>query len=153
MRVIIIMASTQYKKILLIDAPTSASDATNKSYVDSIDGRQVNTIQTTTATPTTIATIATISNRTIATMSVITARRSDTTGSYATFMLSGSHFNDGTSPISQIGADDLSVSKTASAGNYTVSTSVSGPNVLIQVTGDTGHTVEWKAITHTYTSD
>ncbi len=147
------MASTQYKKILLIDAPSSGSDATNKTYVDTIDGRRVDTIQTTTATPATIASIATVSNKTVIVMSVVTVRRSDATGAYATFMLTSSFFNDGTSPITQIGADDIGVSKTAAANNYIVSSAVSGANILIQVTGDTGHTVEWKAVTHTYTSD
>jgi len=140
-----------FKKISLVDTPTASNDATTKAYVDAVDGRQVTTITTANNTPTTVATVATTTDTTILIVSQLTAIRTDVADSNAAFQIRAG-FKNTSGTVTQLGADDLASFVEPLALPYTVDTSISGTNIIIRVTGETGHTVDWKATTYSYVS-
>ena len=143
---------TKFRKVVLTETPSAANDATTKSYVDTLsDGRREDTTTTTDGVATTIATIATTSGATTMVVSNVTAVRTDVAGATAAFQLRAAYRNTGAA-LEQLGADDLATFNNVTGTNYTMSSSSSGTNVIVQVQGDTGHTVDWKAVTNIYES-
>lgn len=142
---------TVFKKISLVDTPSSSNDATTKAYVDGVDGRQVTTVSTTNNTPTTIATVSTASDKTILVVSQLTAIRTNVSDSNAAFQIRAG-FKNTSGTLTQMGADDLAHFAEPITLAYDVITTISGTDILIQVIGDTGHDVDWKATTYAYSS-
>lgn len=143
---------SKFRKIVLTEAPSGSNDVTTKSYVDGlVDGRREDITSTTNNTVTTIATIGTTSGSTTVIISNITAVRTNVSDASAAFQLRSAYKNTGAA-LEQIGIDDLTSFKNTSAVNYNSVTTSSGTDILIQIQGDTGHDVDWKAITNVFES-
>lgn len=111
----------------------------------SIDGwtLDVQTVTTTDDTLTTLATIPLNSDKATLTEVSVIARRTDTTGDYAMFTMTVGVENEGTAAL--VGSSVKTVvARTDTA--FEISASVSGTNLLVEVTGATGKTLNWKAI-------
>lgn len=111
---------------------------TSKEQVD----ETINTVTTSDATVTTIATISTSTNISYIVEATIVARRTDSGSESGGYHIKAVFRNNG-GTLTKVASDDkVSIEDT---NPWDVSTSVSGTNILIRVTGQSSKTIDWKS--------
>ncbi len=108
------------------------------------DHKTVNTVSTTDNVLTTIATIAIPDNTVVGINAKIVGRRTDAADRYVAD-IRAAVFREAAGSATLQGANDLEFER-SSDPQYTIQIAVSGNNALIQVQGDTGHTINWRCV-------
>nr|QBK86418.1 MAG: hypothetical protein LCMAC102_02130 [Marseillevirus LCMAC102] len=129
-------------QVLQTDGAGQLSFATVPTLTD-------NTVQTTDATVTTLATIATTTDRSTLIDVKVSARNTGASEAAGYFLKSVFRNNTGT--VTQVGTDDLLSFEDNTA--WAVTTSISGTNILVRVTGVAATTINWKSQHTTILSD
>jgi len=112
------------------------------TILDALNVRTCETITTTTDSWTTIVTYTMTDNTVMHLTADVVGRRTDSTDQ-AGYSRRGIFYRDGAGAM-QRGVTDTYFTE-ESHGPYNCRLEVSGNDVLVQVKGDTGHTVNWKA--------
>lgn len=116
------------------------TDGAGNLVFASVPSQTVDMVTTADATPTTLSTLTTMSNTIIYVQVEIVARNTTDSSTGAVYKLVAGYKNTG-GTLTQIGVDDkLSIENTTS---WDVSTSVSGTDILIRVTGQAGTNISW----------
>lgn len=102
---------------------------------------QQDVVTTTDATPTTISTLATYTDSVWGVSAVVTNIKSDATK--GCYIKVDAAFRNDSGVVSAIGVPNF-VTNISDNVNYDVSFTISGTDVLIQVTGDAGETIDWQ---------
>lgn len=102
---------------------------------------QQDVVTTNDATPTTISTLATYSDSVWGVSAVVTNIKSDATK--GCYIKVDAAFRNDSGVVSAIGVPNF-VTNISDNVNYDVSFTISGTDVLIQVTGDAGETIDWQ---------
>lgn len=120
------------------------TDGAGNLQFASVPSETVNMVSTTDATPTTIATLSTTSNSASYVISRIVAKNTTDNTTVAAYTLSAS-FKNTAGTLTQVGIDDLLSFENTTSWN--VSTSISGTDILIQVTGQAAINITWMSYT------
>jgi len=121
---------------------TDGNNPATLTWASGGGGDTVDTVTTTDATTTTISTIATSSDTTYFLSAKLVARRTDSGSESAGYKLMATYRNNG-GTLSQVSSDDL-LSQEDSA-QWNVDTTISGTNIIIEVTGQSSKTINWKS--------
>jgi len=130
---------------------TFVAGSSNIQFVNANSGGvTTGTVVTTTATPATVQTVATTSNTVYNIVSTVVARRTDAATEGFSSIVTAS-FKNVAGTVTQIGGTgNTSIEVYADTGvtdTWSVGYTISGTNVTIVVTGQTGKTISWNSFT------
>lgn len=127
-------------------ALSSADDdaqAALETLDDAVQNGGLNTVTTTDATLTTIATIPIPDDTVVEIKATVVGRRTDA-ADRGLFIRQASVFREAAGAATLVG--NVTTTRTRKSDpQYDAELNVSGNNLLVQVRGDTGHTVNWKS--------
>lgn len=129
----------------LVSSDNSVTITQNANEIDLTVGfSDIYIVQTTNATPTTVASLPLLNNRMYEFNIKIVARRSDATGRKAAFKLTAAAYRESAGVATLLGSIKQDF-KNTSGGAIDANITVSGSNLIVQVTGIAAETIEWKA--------